>query len=95
MPRDRDGWEYVDGRARWAPTVEIQMANILGGKYGYEYDEAKRELDDLVRAAQRDAAEKILAHDWRECCGHGCSDLAADAADLIFPDYPDEESGSE
>ncbi|MEV5330824.1 hypothetical protein [Streptomyces werraensis] len=95
MSRNRDGWEYVDGRARWAPTVEIAMANILGGKYGDEYDEAKRELDDLVRAAQRDAAEKL--YEAAEVpgldLGH-CIGLSA-GADLIFPDYPDEESDSE
>ncbi|QAX95516.1 hypothetical protein SEA_BARTHOLOMEWSD_67 [Streptomyces phage BartholomewSD] len=94
MARDRDGWEYVDGAPRWAPTVEVQLANILGGIYGDEYDERKRELDDLVRAAQRDAAEKIRAHEWLECCGAGCSDLPDDAADLIFPEYP-KESDSE
>ncbi|WJN62997.1 hypothetical protein [Streptomyces phage phiScoe25] len=87
MSRGRDGWEYVDGKARWAPTVEVQLANILVGKYGEEYDEAKRELDDLVRAAQRDAAEKILASGYGTCC---CGDEREDYADLIFPDYPEE-----
>lgn len=94
MARERDGWEWVDGAPRWAPTVEVQMASILDGKYGDEYDEAKRELDDLVRAAQRDAAEKIRAHEWLECCGAGCSDLPDDAANLIFPEHP-KESDSE
>lgn len=90
MARDRDGWEYTDKGPRWAPTVEIQMVNILGGIYGDEYDERKRELDDLVRAAQRDAAEQIRAHRW---AAHE-TDGAEAAAELIFPDYP-EESDSE
>lgn len=94
MPRERDGWEYVDGRPRWAPTVEIQMANILSGLYGDEHDEVKRQLDDLVRAAQRDAAEKL--YEAAEApgldLGH-CIGLNA-GADLIFPEYP-EESDSE
>ncbi|QOV06190.1 hypothetical protein KGG72_gp60 [Streptomyces phage Salutena] len=98
MPRTRDGWEYVDGRPRWAPTVEVAMANILGGKYGHEYDEAKRELDDLVRAAQRDAAEKITETVKALPTGSENVFLVAGmyrARDLIFPDYPDEESDSE
>ncbi|MGW8630574.1 hypothetical protein [Streptomyces sp. NPDC055793] len=94
MARERDGWEYVDGAPRWAPTVEIAMSEITGGLYGEEYEDTRRQLDDLVRATQRDAAEEIRAHEWRECCGHGCSDLAEDAADLIFPEYP-KESDSE
>jgi hypothetical protein len=92
MARDRDGWEYVNGRPRWAPTVEVALANILVGKYGDEYDETKRELDDLVRAAQRDAAEKLREHKVADPMG---ADFyipvgLSYAADLIFPDYPEE-----
>ncbi|QJD50711.1 hypothetical protein SEA_ISSMI_65 [Streptomyces phage Issmi] len=96
MARERDGWEYVDGRPRWAPTVEVALANILVGKYGDEYDETKRELDDLVRAAQRDAAELLRTHQVKDPLG---ADFYVPlglgyAADLIHPDYP-EESDSE
>ncbi|AUG87251.1 hypothetical protein KGG77_gp17 [Streptomyces phage Omar] len=90
MARKLSGWEYIDGRPRWAPTVEIQMAEILSGKYGAEYDEAKRELDNLVRAAQRDAAEAL----YERAESHTKDPLVAagieTAADLIFPDYPEE-----
>ncbi|MFE4451456.1 hypothetical protein [Streptomyces sp. NPDC056796] len=78
MARDRDGWEYTDRGARWAPTVAIQMSDLIYDKYGQEYDEAKGQLDNLVRAAQRDAAEKLSE------AGH------EEAARLIFPTYPEE-----
>ncbi|WP_438470738.1 hypothetical protein [Streptomyces asiaticus] len=90
MSREVDGWEYVKGRPRWAPTVETQMANMLCGLYGHEYEEKKAELEDLVRAAQRDAAEKL----YKEACR---DDLTLEtgigvqhAADLITPAYPEE-----
>lgn len=100
MARDRDGWEYVDGGPRWAPTVEVAMSNILVGKHGHEYDEAKRELDDLVRAARRDAAEELRSaatelHEKAD--GYGTDAVMAlgvgRAADMIFPDYPEEFGG--
>ena len=50
---------------------------------------ADREIDAFAAHILREAAEKIRAHSWRECCGAGCSDLAADAADLIDPDKED------
>ncbi|AFU62120.1 hypothetical protein D854_gp22 [Streptomyces phage R4] len=78
MARERDGWEYVDGGARWAPTVEGQIANMIYDKYGQEYDEARRQLDDLVRAAERGAAERLSEAGYEE------------AARLIFPTYPKE-----
>lgn len=87
MSRERDGWEYVDGRARWAPTVEGQISNMIYDKYGQEYDEARAQLDDLVRAAKREAAEEIRAHNFAV---HE-TDGAEAAADLIFPDYPEED----
>ncbi|MFF8845526.1 hypothetical protein ACF08N_22870 [Streptomyces sp. NPDC015127] len=92
MARDRDGWEYVDGRPRWAPTVEVALANILSGKHGSEYDEARRELEDLVRAAQRDAAELLREHKVNDPAG---ADFYVPlglkyASDLIFPEYPEE-----
>lgn len=78
MARTESGWEFVDGKPRWAPTVEIQMSNLIYDKYGQEYDEAKAQLDNLVRAAQRDAAMKLSE------AGH------EEAARLIFPTYPEE-----
>lgn len=92
MSRERDGWEYLDGKARWTPTVNIAMAEILSGVYGDEYNDARRQLDDLVRAAQRDAAEKILASDYGPCC---CGEGRKDYADLIFPTYPEHEEDDE
>ncbi|UFD98002.1 hypothetical protein PQC18_gp64 [Streptomyces phage Pablito] len=76
MSREDTGWEYVNGRARWAPTAEGALNNILVGIYGPEYDEKRIELEDLIRAAQRDAVEKLKE------AGHD------EAAELIFPDYP-------
>jgi len=93
MARERDGWEWADGRSRWAPTVEVALSNILVGKYGDEYDEARRELDDLVRAAQRDAAEKVTETVEALPAGSENPFLIAGmyrARDLIFPDYPKE-----
>ncbi|MEU6572321.1 hypothetical protein [Streptomyces sp. NPDC046805] len=94
MARDRDGWEYVDGRPRWAPTVGVQMANILGGLYGDEHDQRRRELDDLVRAAQRDAAELLRKHEVKDPLGADFYvPLGVEyAANLITPDYPEENS---
>ncbi|MGW6600566.1 hypothetical protein [Streptomyces sp. NPDC055036] len=90
MSRETSGWEYVDGGPRWAPTVEGQIANMIYDLYDHEYDEARRQLDDLVRAAQRDAAEMIRTHPFAVHEAGG----AEAAADLIFPDYP-KEDGSE
>lgn len=78
MARERDGWEYVDGKPRYAPTVEGQISNMIYDKYGQEFDEARAQLDDLVRAAQRDAAVRLSE------AGH------EEAARLIFPNYPEE-----
>lgn len=80
MSRERDGWEYVDGKSRWAPTVEGQISDMVYDKYGEEYDEARRQLDSLVRAAKREAAEQLSE------AGH------EEAASLIFPTYPEENS---
>ncbi|MFF3249702.1 hypothetical protein ACFYWP_01500 [Actinacidiphila glaucinigra] len=90
MARERDGWEYTKEGPRWAPTVEVALSNILVGKYGDEYDEAKRELDDLVRAAQRDAAEKLYEQSRRSDVSLEVGIGFGEAADLIFPDYPKE-----
>ncbi|AVO22550.1 hypothetical protein PBI_PAEDORE_67 [Streptomyces phage Paedore] len=78
MARERDGWEYTEDGPRWAPTAEIAMSEITGGLYGHEYDETRRQLDELVRAAQRDAAQRLSE------AGH------EEAARLIFPTYPKE-----
>ncbi|MFF4054645.1 hypothetical protein ACFYZ0_02515 [Streptomyces sp. NPDC001708] len=90
MARDRDGWEYVGGVPRWAPTVEVQLASILDGTYGDEYVEKRRELDDLVRAAQRDAAEKLFreARSADFLGGLEVCEGVLRAADLTFPNYP-------
>ncbi|MEU5403747.1 hypothetical protein ABZ348_31195 [Streptomyces sp. NPDC005963] len=93
MAREQDGWEYVDGRPRWAPTVGVAMANITCGLYGEEYEEMQRQLDDLVRAAQRDAAELLRKHEVADPMG---ADFyipigVSYAADLIFPEYPKED----
>lgn len=82
MGRQDSGWEYVNGKARYAPTVEGQIANMIYDKYGQEYEEARAQLDDLVRAAKREAAMQLSEAGYEE------------AARLIFPTYP-EETGSE
>ncbi|MEU0674502.1 hypothetical protein ABZ330_16715 [Streptomyces sp. NPDC006172] len=96
MARDKDGWEYVDGAARWAPTVEVQMANILGGLYGDEYEERKRELEALVRAARRDAAEEVEA--WARTfpdtpLGRSIAAVVSEGASKLYPTYPKEVDG--
>ncbi|AGM12160.1 hypothetical protein SEA_RANA_62 [Streptomyces phage Rana] len=78
MSRHYDGWEYGEWGARWAPTTEVALANITVGQYGDEYEDTMRELLDLVRAAQRDAAELLKE------AGH------EEAAALIYPTYPEE-----
>ncbi|WP_327292478.1 hypothetical protein [Streptomyces sp. NBC_01198] len=88
MSRETDGWEYVNGEARWAPTVEVAMANILVSKYGEEYDQARKELEYLVRAAQRDAAEKLYEESCREELDLGQCIGFQKAADTILPNYP-------
>jgi hypothetical protein len=93
MSRERDGWEWVNGEPRWAPTVEVQIANITSCLYGDEYEEHRAELEDLVRAAQRDPADKIRARVDGDPEGDDWGLL--EAADLIFPDYPEEENDSE
>ncbi|MEU4984871.1 hypothetical protein [Streptomyces sp. NPDC021969] len=100
MARERDGWEWVDGAPRWAPTVEIAMAEITTGLYGDEYEETRRQLEALVRAAQRDAAEELrhLA-DQEDVLAetYGATKYVEGlsyASKHIFPDYP-EESDSE
>ncbi|MEX1655548.1 hypothetical protein ABZ960_20600 [Streptomyces pseudovenezuelae] len=90
MARDADGWEYVDGRPRWAPTVEIQLAEILSGKYGSEYDEDRRQLDDLVRSARRDAAERLYLEARSGDLSLEVCEGVLRAADMTFPSYPKE-----
>ncbi|MCY0933663.1 hypothetical protein [Streptomyces sp. H34-S4] len=98
MSREGNGWEYVDGAARYAPTVEGAIAELTYDKYGQDYEESVVKLMDIVRAAQRDAAEKIASSEpdvpegftlkeaWLEAWKAGRDDAAA----LIFPAYPEE-----
>ncbi|MFJ6183730.1 hypothetical protein [Streptomyces sp. NPDC092295] len=73
------------------------MGNILVGLYGHECDEKAAELEDLVRAARRDAAETL--RDAAMALNGQCGDNGTDsvialgigrAAYLIFPEYPKE-----
>ncbi|WP_436739958.1 hypothetical protein [Streptomyces sp. BBFR102] len=99
MARERDGWEYTKDGPRWAPTVEIQMAAILGGLYGQEYEDAREELEDLVRAANRESEEKLRA--WAKKISAAAGPIGASisvcinkGADMIAPNYrkePDSE----
>ncbi|AXQ62389.1 hypothetical protein SEA_TRVXSCOTT_63 [Streptomyces phage TrvxScott] len=82
MSRENSGWEWVDGAPRWAPTASNAISELTYDKYGQEHDELHAKLMDIVRAAQRDASEKL------RLAGH------EEAAALIFPDYP-KESDSE
>ncbi|ATI19003.1 hypothetical protein KGG85_gp63 [Streptomyces phage Tefunt] len=92
MSREADGWEYVDGRPRWAPTVEGAISALIYDKYGEEYEWWHSHLMDVVRATQRDCADRIqLAAN-----GHDEDNSwvinAFDAAKLIFPEYPEDKS---
>ncbi|AKY03741.1 hypothetical protein AVT26_gp59 [Streptomyces phage Lannister] len=78
MSRAGSGWEYGEWGVRWAPTTECAMAEMTYDKYGQEYEELHSSLMDIVRAAQRDAAELLKEAGFEE------------AAHLIFPEYPEE-----
>ncbi|MFG2923916.1 hypothetical protein ACGFYA_20745 [Streptomyces sp. NPDC048305] len=78
MSREDSGWEWVKGVPRYAPTVESAIAELTYDKYGQEYEESVAKLMDIVRAAQRDAAQRLSE------AGH------EEAARLIFPTYPEE-----
>jgi hypothetical protein len=78
MSREDSGWEWVQGAPRWAPTVEGAISELTYDKYGQEYEELHDDLMDIVRATQRDCAERLKE------AGH------VEAAELIFPDYPEE-----
>ncbi|MFF3793751.1 hypothetical protein ACFYXW_27490 [Streptomyces sp. NPDC001981] len=78
MSRQSSGWEYIRGVPRWAPTVETAISELTYDKYGQEYAESVAKLMDIVRAAQRDCADRLTD------VGH------AEAAALIYPDYPEE-----
>lgn len=88
MVREVDGWEHTKNGPRWAPTTGVQVADMLCGLYGSEYDEAKREIDDLIRAVQRDAAEKLRA--WAATFSDAAliAQVIREGADLIAPTYP-------
>ncbi|AWN07356.1 hypothetical protein SEA_NABI_62 [Streptomyces phage Nabi] len=79
MSRHHDGWEYGEWGVRWAPTTESAVAELTYDKYGEEYEWWSDKLQDIVRAAQRDAAELLKE------AGH------EEAAALIFPTYPEED----
>ncbi|QYW07907.1 hypothetical protein SEA_REDBEAR_61 [Streptomyces phage RedBear] len=79
MSRADSGWEYGEWGVRWAPTTECALAELTYDKYGQEYEELHDSLMNIVRAAQRDAAEKLIEAGF------------AEAAELIFPDYPEED----
>ncbi|WNM66821.1 membrane protein [Streptomyces phage BarryBee] len=79
MSRADSGWEYGEWGVRWAPTTESAIAELTYDKYGQEYQEWRDSLMHIVRAAQRDAVEKLIE------AGH------EEAAALIFPDYPEED----
>lgn len=79
MSREKSGWEWVSsGKSRWAPTTDKAKAQFTYDLYGHEYEAMNDELDDLIRAVQRDAAEKLIEHGFSE------------AAELIFPAYPED-----
>lgn len=68
----------------------------MAGKYHSPHNSERMSarIDAFEAEVFRRAAEKIRAHSWRECCGAGCSDLAADAADLIDPDKGESADGT-
>ncbi|MFE5663364.1 hypothetical protein ACFQ7W_05410 [Streptomyces niveus] len=68
------------------------MSEITAGLYGHEYDEIRRRLEDLVRAAERDAAEKLYG-EYRQQpeLELGVRLGLNKAAELTFPNYPEED----
>jgi hypothetical protein len=78
VSRQSSGWEYIHGVPRWAPTVESAISELTYDKYGQEYTESVAKLMDIVRAAQRDCADRLTD------AGH------TEQAALIFPNYPEE-----
>ncbi|QPB09889.1 hypothetical protein KGG73_gp55 [Streptomyces phage Sentinel] len=79
MSRQSSGWEYVNGVPRWAPTIEGAISELTHDKYGHEYEELHDDLMDIVRATQRDCADRLTEAGF------------AEAVELIFPDYPEED----
>ena len=78
MSREDSGWEYIKGVPRWAPTTESAIAELTYDKYGEEYEWLRDKLMDIVRAAQRDCSDMLKE------AGH------IEAAEMIFPEYPEE-----
>lgn len=93
MSREVDGWEHTENGPRWAPTTGVQVADMLSGLYGDEYDEAKREIDDLIRAVQRDCVEKLrkwMANFPDTSTGRSIAAVVNEGIELIAPVYPQE-----
>ncbi|MGW7434695.1 hypothetical protein [Streptomyces sp. NPDC054849] len=85
------GWKRVDGQWVWRPDVETAMAEITGGLYGEEYEDRRRELDELVSAVRREWADRLRDHDLDDPMGrHFYTGTGiVYAADLLDPDKED------
>ncbi|ATI18848.1 hypothetical protein SEA_DIANE_64 [Streptomyces phage Diane] len=90
MTRERDGWEYTRNGPRWAPTIEGAISALIYDKYGEEYEWWHSHLMDLVRATQRDCADRITAAMNGDDPDNSWVVNAYDAAKLIFPKYPED-----
>ncbi|MFE0964089.1 MULTISPECIES: hypothetical protein [Streptomyces] len=87
------GWKYTDGGWQWRPDIETQMAEITGGLYGEEYEDRRRELEELVDAVRREWAAKLrdAADNLTDPMGrHFYTGVGMiHAADLLDPDKED------
>lgn len=72
------GYVTVNGRQVWRPSPDHVRAEITSGLYGEDFDYLDGQLDDLVKAVQRECAAQI-----REAKQAGST---RSAADMIDPD---------
>lgn len=84
--RHSTGYVYIDGRPVWRPSPNAVIAEIIAGMYGEELDYLGDQLDDLVKAVQRECAAKIKADRRENRIGTGYQPGMMMAADLIDPD---------
>lgn len=86
---DGDGNCPACARNPEAPCrVSVNIEAILIGLFSVAHtpEQAQHAAREVMRQYAHELAEKIRAHEWRECCGAGCSDLAPAGADLIDPE---------
>lgn len=69
-------------------TLTHLFAASRRGRMDAHRAEAERLVDEVLKEAAHEAAERIRLHDWDEgCAGVGCcADTPQEAADLIDPE---------